>query len=86
LGSRLARLPKVGRLVLEEAPDALARLVMEHAAHVARLGLATPAPNAEDLAAARAAAPAPDDSDDRRRRDRGEHDRRRSSPSSGAGV
>jgi hypothetical protein len=85
-GSRLARLPKVGRLVPEEAPDALARLIVEHAAQVARLGLATPAPGADDLAAARAAAadfargaaPAGDDGgDDRRRRDRGEHDRRR---------
>jgi hypothetical protein len=73
----------VGRLVPEEAPDALARLVVEHAAHVARLGLTTPAPGADDLAAARAAATdfargaAGDDGDDRRRRDRGEHDRRR---------
>jgi pimeloyl-ACP methyl ester carboxylesterase len=85
-GSRLARLPRVGRLVPDEAPQELARLVVEHAGEVQRLGLATPAPGAADLAAARAAA---DDfargaavgdaeGDDRRRADRGEHDRRRS--------
>ena len=85
-GSRLARLPRVGRLVPEEAPDALARLVVDHAAHVAQLGLAAPAPGADDLAAARTAAadfardadPDPEVSDDRRQHDRGERDRRRS--------
>jgi hypothetical protein len=85
-GSRLARLPKVGRLVPEEAPDALARLIIDHAAFVARMGLAGPAPGAADLAAARAAAAfasgadaLPDaDDGDRRANDRGEHDRRRS--------
>jgi pimeloyl-ACP methyl ester carboxylesterase len=36
-GSTLARLPDVGRLVPEEAPEALARLIVEHAAVVERL-------------------------------------------------
>ncbi len=86
-GSRLARLPRVGRLVPEESPDALARLIVDHAAALARSGVAAPAPGAEDLAAARAAAaefargPETDDDededDDRRRESRGGFDRRR---------
>jgi pimeloyl-ACP methyl ester carboxylesterase len=87
-GSRLARLPKVGRLVPEEAPDALARLIVDHARlaaeRAAELGRAAESPSAADLAEARGAAAAfargevvsGADPDDRRRRDRGGVDRR----------
>jgi pimeloyl-ACP methyl ester carboxylesterase len=87
-GSRLARLPKVGRLVPEEAPDALARLIADHARfaaeRAAEQGRAAAAPTAAELSEARGAAAAfargePDptaDADDRRRRARAGVDRR----------
>ncbi len=78
-GSRLERFPNVGRLVPEEAPDALAAVIAAHAAQASRAGIDAPALTPADLAEVRSPVPvAAADAGDRRQSDRGGADRRQS--------